>query len=820
MNKIQHMVNNAYDKLFIKNMQDLVRGIRLCDNEQEYISECCTEIRSEIRVNEMETKCLAVAKLIYLNMLGYDVSWASFAIIEVMSSTKYRYKKVAYLASSIIFHADIEVLMLTTNLLKKDLNSRYEEDIFLALDALSNFVTLDIARDIYQDVLARLSSSNEIIRCRATLVVYKIFLSYPEALPQSFVRLKSLLHDPSHIVQLAAVNVMTELARYNPKSYVGLAPIFYDILIKTSSNWLSIKIVKFFAYVAPYQLVLGTRIIEPLTNYIHTTSAVSLLYECVKAVLAIQEPLFKQNSDLKKLKHGRSHYIDICIQKLVDLVQDTDQNLKYLGLYSIKTALKLKPSSISHLNHVFFECLDAKDVSIQSCAIDLLKTIAKRDTTMNIVKKLFFKLENSEGLVFRNKIFNSMIDICKADNYSNISNFEWYVGLLIDLVRLEGNNHGKTLANCLIDLTTRVTSIQLFTVEQCSVIIEHPNAILGKFADPKQIYNFLSASVFLVSEYYEYLYDPVSTLTSLLKMKINYPDWTQITYLQSIFKLYARIVYNFEISSLDLKSDHNSDNSEKESRIKTDYRRKFYKSIKHKMSTFFQSTSIELKELAQVYSSILSICHDQMENKKNFGSDLIELFDGRLEQVAPTAQKRVPIPESINLNKWIYAPPTSPIAKRKTENSYGLSKSLLDDFNVIEFPSQETEPKEHIKNSHVNLLTDEINSQPQSIQKEHSDGLATSINLLNINVINDSLNITRKNETFKKKKRNKRKTSRKPEPSVHESSENSPILPMVAPYTEPDNGKILDESDDDEQKKLHRNLNFELMPNLEMQKGK
>ncbi|KIH43959.1 hypothetical protein ANCDUO_26028, partial [Ancylostoma duodenale] len=60
--------------------------------------------------------------LTMLQMLGYDISWAAFNIIEVMASTKYTEKRIGYLAAAQCFHDTTEVLMLTTNLIRKDLN--------------------------------------------------------------------------------------------------------------------------------------------------------------------------------------------------------------------------------------------------------------------------------------------------------------------------------------------------------------------------------------------------------------------------------------------------------------------------------------------------------------------------------------------------------------------------------------------------------------------------------------------------------------------------------------------------------------------------
>lgn len=52
-------------------------------------------------------------------MLGYDMSWASFHIVEVMSSPKLLHKRTGYLAAAQSFQQDTDVLMLTTNLIKK-----------------------------------------------------------------------------------------------------------------------------------------------------------------------------------------------------------------------------------------------------------------------------------------------------------------------------------------------------------------------------------------------------------------------------------------------------------------------------------------------------------------------------------------------------------------------------------------------------------------------------------------------------------------------------------------------------------------------------
>ena len=45
-------------------------------------------------------------------------------------------------------------------------------------------------------------------------------------------------------VQSAAVNVICELARKNPKNYLSLAPLFFKLMTTSTNNWVLIKIIK------------------------------------------------------------------------------------------------------------------------------------------------------------------------------------------------------------------------------------------------------------------------------------------------------------------------------------------------------------------------------------------------------------------------------------------------------------------------------------------------------------------------------------------------------------------------------------------------
>jgi len=69
-------------------------------------------------------------------------------------------QRIGYLAATQSFHEETDVIMLTTNMIRKDLSSHHQYDAGLALDGLACFMTPDLARDLANDVLTMVSSSN------------------------------------------------------------------------------------------------------------------------------------------------------------------------------------------------------------------------------------------------------------------------------------------------------------------------------------------------------------------------------------------------------------------------------------------------------------------------------------------------------------------------------------------------------------------------------------------------------------------------------------------------------------------------------------
>lgn len=657
---------DSFGTLFDKNLHDLVRGIRNHkENEAKYIAECIEEIKQELKQDNMAVKANAINKLCYLEMLGYDISWASFNIVEVMSSTKFTFKRIGYLAASQCFHEGTDVVMLTTNMIRKDLCSQNMYETGIALSGLSCFLTPDLARDLASEIMSLMTSSKPYIRKKAVQIMYKIFLKYPDALRPTFPRLKEKLDDPESSVQAAAVNVICELARKNPKNYLSLAPIFFKLMTVSTNNWVLIKIIKLFGALTPLEPRLGKKLIEPLTNLINSTSAMSLLYECINTVLAV----------LISISSGQPNHnsaIQICLQKLRILIEDSDQNLKYLGLLAMSKILLTNPKSVQTHKDLIMQCLDDKDESIRLRSLDLLYGMVSKKNLMEIIKKLMMHMNKAEGSHYRDELLAKIVDICSQNNYQHVINFEWYVSVLVELTRMEGTRHGKLLSSQMLDVAIRVETIRPFIVSQMSILLDNihvftsPNITSSITSNNYNTNNtvdiceVLYSATWICGEFAEHLQNPTRTLEAMLKSKINnLPGHIQAAFVQNIFKLYSHLISKIYSESLtDVDTVKLSASDFEECKRLTEF-------VVSGVTAFQQNADIEVQERACTMIQILKYIQKMLdkyqeddEEAPRIDLEIACLFEGELNPVAAKAQKKVPIPEGLDLDEWINDPPS------------------------------------------------------------------------------------------------------------------------------------------------------------------
>lgn len=265
----------------------------------------------------------------------------------------------------------------------------------------------------------------------------------------------------------------------------------------------------------------------------------SLLYECINTVIAV---LISISSGLPD--HNSS--IQLCVQKLRILIEDTDQNLKYLGLLAMSRILKTHPKSVQSHKDLVLTCLEDKDESIRLRALDLIIGMISKKNLIEIIHKLMQSVKNSSlGNKYRDELIFKIIEICSQNDYAFISNFEWYISVLVDLSQVEGGTvHANLIARQLFDVTIRVESITAFSTNQMSIMIENA----GVFTD---FCDVLYAAAFICGEFAHHLTDKRKVCINLLSKNFDFPAYIQATFLQNSLKIFVKLIENENVADLD-----------------------------------------------------------------------------------------------------------------------------------------------------------------------------------------------------------------------------------------------------------------------------
>ncbi|KAF5000579.1 hypothetical protein FDECE_11188 [Fusarium decemcellulare] len=649
---------------FEKSLYDLIRGLRNHKgNEKEYIQKSLKECRAEVRSQDMDLKATALLKLIYLEMVGHDMSWASFHVLEVMSSPKYHQKRVGYLGAVQSFRPDTEVLMLATNLLKKDLGSTTPTVISLPIATLPHVITPSLALSTLQDLLPRLSHSHSNIRKKTLVTLYRLALVYPEALRAAWPKIKERLMDPDEDPSVTAA------------------------------------IVNVFATLTPLEPRLVRKLLPPLTNIIRTTPAMSLLYECINGI--IQGGILDSADDVS----GSDEIAILCVNKLRGMIMiDGDPNLKYVALLAFNKIVTTHPYLVSQQEDVILECIDSPDITIRIQALDLVQGMVTGDNLMSIVSRLMKQLKSSMPAQdrgqsgtppndpndsddefaepaqpksnaqapplpddYRIDVIGRILAMCAKDNYSSVLDFDWYIDVLTQLVRMapasrkvdddlvpaerSRANVSEKIGDELRNVAVKVRVMRSTAVRAAEIIM---NQLNGDTPPGHTITSGALKSVaWIIGEYSSQLAIPDESLNGLLQLipRTTTPEVLTTT-LQAVTKVFATIVGD----------ETEPWTAERKSRVSLLMAR-----IIHVFEPLALHPSLEVQERAVEFTELLKLTAEAASSQPA-STDEVEqdppllltqaipsLFNGwELNSVAKDAQYNVPVPQGLDLDEPIH----------------------------------------------------------------------------------------------------------------------------------------------------------------------
>ena len=413
-----------------------------------------------------------VWKLVYVNMMGYDVDFGTMEMIALLSSPSYAEKLVGYMAVSVMLRNTDSNMPLVIQAIKMDLSSTQDPIQCLALCAIANIGGKALAEECKDDVVNILFSRSifPVVRKKAALCLTRLTRVNRDlqlSTDEWRNKLTPLLEDKNMGVVLSVVSLILGLAEAAGKeagAYDGCTSHLLVLLTKLAVRkevsedylyytvacpWLQVKILRLLQQFPVPALERNRSALNELLTHILSRTEITkninennakhcVLFEAVALVIH-QGDLALPGLREKSLAH-LSRFINI-----------KEPNIRYLGLNAMAAMLGQEGADEvirKQTQSIMFSLKDA-DISVRRRALALLFALCNTECAVDMVKDLLSALALAD-FQFRDELVLKIAIL--SERYSPSLN--WYVDTVVTMISIAGDHVGDDVWHRLVQVVT------------------------------------------------------------------------------------------------------------------------------------------------------------------------------------------------------------------------------------------------------------------------------------------------------------------------------------------------------------------------------
>jgi hypothetical protein len=447
--------------LQIRQLIKKVRACRTAEEERSVINKESAEIRNLSKDPNAPHKARNLCKAIYMQMMGYQTSFMQMSCINLLASSDFTEKRIAYSALSLVIDSTSQVLLLATSTIKKDLQNKDSTEIqALALNAIGDVCTPDMCRELGMEVANLIQNTGDSnVKKRAACAAVVIIKNCPEMIDSYIDKIPTLLEDRTHSVCLSGIYLVIEMINKKPaiiekiKKYHSMFVKYEKSLLSVSYSpefdvngitdpFLQAKILEIMQYTAKDDKDL----IDELADLF--VSVQSITESSRQTGYALQYEIIKTINNLNASSGMKSLSNNI----LGKFLSSNDYNLKYIALNTLKDVARKDLSSIQKHRGVILEFLKDNDISLQKRALDLIYLIINKNNLKKITRECLIFLPKAEDEIkfeLTKKLQDSIV------KYS--LSYKWEIDSLIKMVI---NSKGKIYEDVLSQIINAILKVK------------------------------------------------------------------------------------------------------------------------------------------------------------------------------------------------------------------------------------------------------------------------------------------------------------------------------------------------------------------------
>jgi len=440
-----------------KDFFDLVKAIGESKSKQEEDRIIVSEIR--LLKNRFQEKSLSkkvikecLVRLIYVEMLGHDASFAYVHAIQLTAAGNLMQKKVGYLCASLTLSPEHEFRFMLVNQLQRDLGSANLLEVSTALIALAKLITVEMIPALLPYVQKLLDHEQSSVKQKAILALYRVYQLDHDAVDHLQDRFRSVLSDKDPSVMGSSLCILHELAKDSPAKFKDLVPSFVSILKQIIEHklakdfdyhripapWIQIKLLKVLALLGANDQKSSEAMYDVLQDCMKRASSgiyvgYAIMYECVRTVTTI---------------YPNPVLLDAAAASIARFIQSDCHNLKYLGVTGLASVVRDHPKYATEHQMIVLDCLEDPDETLKRKTLDLLFRMTNPVNAEVVVDKLLFFLKNAVDKSLRNDLVTRICQLAERFAPSNI----WYVRTIAKVFELSGELVEAEVAHNLLRL--------------------------------------------------------------------------------------------------------------------------------------------------------------------------------------------------------------------------------------------------------------------------------------------------------------------------------------------------------------------------------
>ncbi|KAL5987594.1 hypothetical protein ACLOJK_035343 [Asimina triloba] len=489
-------------------LRDMIRSIRACKTaaeERAVVRKECAAIRAAISGNDHDYRHRNLAKLMFIHMLGYPTHFGQMECLKLIASSGFPEKRIGYLGLMLLLDERQEVLMLVTNSLKqyprtqqiagnflndllcRDLNHSNQYIVGLALCALGNICSVEMARDLAPEVEKLLQSRDQNIRKKAALCSIRIIRKVPDLAENFMTPATSILKEKHHGVLITGVQLCTELCKASPEAL--------DYLRKYTDNLVRVLKDLMGSPYAPEYDIAG--ITDPFLQI---------------RILRL----------LRMLGQGDADSSDSMSDILAQKIDKAFFAVRYVALNMLMKAIAVDSQAVQRHRATILECVKDSDASIRKRALELVFLLVNDSNVKPLTKELIEYLEISDP-DFKGDLTEKICSIVEKFSPDKL----WYIDQMLKVLSEAGNYVKDDVWHALIVVISNASDLHGYTVR----------SLYRAFQTAGEQESLVRVAVWCIGEYGEMLVNKIGVLEGEEPMTVTESDAVDV--IESALKRHA-----------------------------------------------------------------------------------------------------------------------------------------------------------------------------------------------------------------------------------------------------------------------------------------